>query len=164
MDFNLSSTNCIRLPLFSVYDFFLKLRKVGYWENCDEIGVVWLIFRIIRMKQYLFVGFESPQRLALARSDWRCKYTQTPLTLSLFVGFRLNRGSNGSRAFCGLHPALWIMQTRCNWSPNRNGLLFTFLRSTIRSFALARKLFDIAYEPGMCSPPLLRWRDTSPPS
>lgn len=28
---------------------------------------------------------------------------------------------------CPLCP--WIMQARCNWSPNRNGLLFTFLHS-----------------------------------
>lgn len=40
------------------------------------------------------------------------------------------------------------MQTRCNWSPNRNGLLFTFLRPRpSRSFSVDSSLLFSAFSP-----------------
>lgn len=55
------------------------------------------------------------------------------LSLSLLLSVSLIQGWGEEEvelsAACPNSP--WIMQIGCNWSPNRNGLLFTFLRSGI---------------------------------
>lgn len=67
------------------------------------------------------------------------------LSLSLLLSVSLIQGRGEEEvelsAACPNSP--WIMQTRCNWSPNRNGLLFTFLcsESTIRSFIRSKVIW-----------------------
>lgn len=110
-----------------------------------------LIFQIIRNKP-VTVRSRNPRVIAVAvivDANTRSLSLFTSVSTSRFPpGFPPHFPSVGpwsdsvacrgrkreDRAFCGLHPTPcpprpWIMQTRCNWSPNRNGLLFTFLHS-----------------------------------
>lgn len=110
-----------------------------------------LIFQIIRNKP-VTARSRNPRVIAVAvivDANTRALYpflsslpSQPPASLQAFllalfrsvlsIWFRCSprEEERRDRAFCGLHPTPpWIMQARCNWSPNRNGLLFTFLRS-----------------------------------
>lgn len=65
------------------------------------------------------------------------------LSLSLSVSLIQGWGKEEVELSAACPNSPWIMQTRCNWSPNRNGLLFTFLcsESTIRSFARSKVIW-----------------------
>lgn len=57
--------------------------------------------------------------------------------------------------FCGVHSTLWIMQALCNWSPNRNGLLFTLLRyPSVLSFRIQSYLTSFYHFPSIMVIPL----------